>query len=99
MPQLLHRLVNQLEADGKSTDNAWAIATSELQKHGDLDAHAQLTAQGAQRQALGAAGRAKLRPRRHRVESTRLTLFVITRGPTGRHSNDQTLWKARPVLA
>jgi hypothetical protein len=61
MPQLLHRLVNHLQADGKSVDSAWAIATSELRKHGDLDAHGQLTAQGAQRQALGAAGRAKLR--------------------------------------
>ena len=59
MPQLLHRLVN-FQADGNSAAPR-PIATSELQKHGDLDAHAQLTAQGAQRQALGAAGKAKLR--------------------------------------
>jgi hypothetical protein len=60
MPKILERLVGQLEAQGKDKKSAFAIATSELQKAGDLKPGSQeLTPKGAQRQAMGAAGRAK----------------------------------------
>ena len=60
MPKILERLVGQLEAQGKPKSSAFAIATSQLQKHGVLKKGTQeLTPKGAQRQAMGAAGRAK----------------------------------------
>jgi hypothetical protein len=60
MPKILERLVSQLEAKGKPKSSAFAIATSQLQKHGVLKHGSQeLTSKGAQRQAMGAAGRAK----------------------------------------
>jgi hypothetical protein len=60
MPKILERLVSQLEAKGKPKSNAFAIATSQLQKHGILKRGSQeLTSKGAQRQALGNAGRTK----------------------------------------
>lgn len=60
MPKILERLVGQLEAKGKDKSSAFAIATSQLQKHGVLKRGSQeLTSKGAQRQAMGAAGRAK----------------------------------------
>ncbi|MGZ3581796.1 MAG: hypothetical protein ACXVCO_10105 [Ktedonobacterales bacterium] len=60
MPAILERLVSQLQAKGKDKSSAFAIATSQLQKHGELKKGTQqLTPKGAQRQAMGAAGRAK----------------------------------------
>lgn len=59
MPQILERLVSQLKAEGKGAQEAYAIATSHLQKHGIIDHHGQLTPKGRVRQAMGAAGRAK----------------------------------------
>jgi len=60
MPAILERLKNQLVAKGKPEGNAWAIATSQLQKHGVLKKGTQeLTPKGETRQAMGAAGRAK----------------------------------------
>lgn len=60
MPKILERLVSQLEAKGKDKSSAFAIATSQLQKHGVLKKGSQdLTAKGEKRQALGNAGRAK----------------------------------------
>jgi hypothetical protein len=60
MPKILERLVSQLEAKGKPKSNAFAIATSQLQKHGVLKKGTQeLTGKGAERQAMGAEGRAK----------------------------------------
>jgi len=60
MPKILERLVSQLQAKGTPKANAYAIATSQLQKAGDLKKGSQeLTPKGAQRQAMGAAGRAK----------------------------------------
>jgi hypothetical protein len=60
MPAILERLKNQLVAKGKPESNAWAIATSQLQKHGVLKKGSQeLTPKGEQRQTMGAAGRAK----------------------------------------
>jgi hypothetical protein len=60
MPKILERLKSQLEAKGMPTSQAFAVATSQLQKHGDLKKGSQeLTPKGAKRQAMGAAGRAK----------------------------------------
>jgi len=60
MPKILERLKDQLVAKGKDESSAYAIATSQLQKHGELKKGTQeLTSKGAQRQAMGAAGRAK----------------------------------------
>jgi len=36
MPKILERLVSQLKAQGKSDEAAYAIATSSLQKSGNL---------------------------------------------------------------
>jgi hypothetical protein len=60
MPKILHRLVDQLKAKGMPDSSAWAIATKQQQKAGNLKPGSQeLTAKGAKRQAMGAAGRAK----------------------------------------
>lgn len=60
MPKILDRLVSQLQAKGMPKSNAFAVATSTLQKAGDLKAGTRtLTAKGEKRQAMGAAGRAK----------------------------------------
>jgi hypothetical protein len=60
MPKILERLVSQLKAQGKSEDSAYAIATAQQQKAGNLKPGTQqLTPQGAKRQAMGAEGRAK----------------------------------------
>jgi len=60
MPPILERLKNQIKGEGKSESSAFAIATSQLQKHGILKKGTQeLTPKGAKRQAMGAAGRAK----------------------------------------
>jgi hypothetical protein len=65
MPKILERLVSQLKAKGQPKSNAFAIATSQLQKHGVLKKGTQeLTSHGAERQALGNAGRAKERASR-----------------------------------
>jgi len=59
MPKIMERLVSQLKAKG-NVDNPYAVATSQLQKHGILKKGTQeLTPKGQQRQAMGAAGRAK----------------------------------------
>lgn len=60
MPKILERLVGQLQAKGMPKAKAFAVATSQLQKAGDLKKGSQnLTPKGAKRQAMGAAGRAK----------------------------------------
>lgn len=62
MPKILERLVSQLQAKGMPKSQAYAVATSQLQKHGELKKGSQeLTSKGEKRQALGAAGRAKSR--------------------------------------
>lgn len=66
MPKILERAVSQLQAKGKDKSSAFAIATSSLQKSGVLKPGTQeLTAKGAQRQAMGAEGRAKDRAARY----------------------------------
>lgn len=59
MPAILERLVSQLKADGKGEQQAYAIATSQLQKHGIIDHHGALTAKGIKRDRMGPSGRAK----------------------------------------
>lgn len=50
MPKILERLVSQLEAKGKPKSNAYAIATSALQKSGNLKKGTQEpTAKGVRR--------------------------------------------------
>lgn len=60
MPKILERLVSQLRAKGKSKSAAFAIATSTLQKAGDLKKGSnQATAKGKRRGAMTPAARAK----------------------------------------
>jgi hypothetical protein len=60
MPKILERLVSQLQAKGMPKSQAFAVATSQQQKAGNLKKGTQeLTPKGAKRQAMGAAGRAK----------------------------------------
>lgn len=59
MPKLLDRLVQQLKDNGLSEKKAWATAIKTLRKSGSLDKGENLTEKGKQRQAMGAAGRAK----------------------------------------
>jgi len=60
MPKILERLVSQLKAKGMPENKAYAVATSQQQKAGNLKKGTQeLTEKGARRQGMGAAGRAK----------------------------------------
>lgn len=60
MPKILERLVSQLQAKGKSKQAAYAIATSALQKSGNLKKGTQeATAKGERRGAMSAGERAK----------------------------------------
>ena len=59
MPKILDRLVSQLEAKGKSKKSAYAIATSQLQKSGNLKKGTNTsTAKGRRRGNMTAAQRA-----------------------------------------
>lgn len=60
MPAILERLVKQLRAKGKSESSAYAIATSALQKSGNLKKGTQkATSKGTKRGAMTPAARAK----------------------------------------
>jgi len=60
MPKILERLVSQLQAKGKSKSSAYAIATSVLQKSGNLKKGSQKpTAKGTKRGSMTPAQRAK----------------------------------------
>ena len=60
MPAILDRLVSQLKAKGKSKQAAIAIATSALQKSGNLKPGTQkATAKGEKRGAMTPSARAK----------------------------------------
>jgi len=62
MPKILERLKNQLVAKGMPKSNAYAIATSQLQKHGVLKKGTQdLTPKGQTRNAMTPGERAKSR--------------------------------------
>lgn len=70
MPKILERLVNQLEAKGKSKKAAYAIATSSLQKHGVLKKGSQqLTNKGKKRNSMSAEERAKARASKYSGKS------------------------------
>lgn len=59
MPKILDRLVSQLEAKGKSKSAAYAIATSVLQKSGNLKkGTTKATAKGTKRGNMSAEDRA-----------------------------------------
>ena len=60
MPKILERLVSQLKAKGKSASAAYAIATSTLQKSGNLKKNStEATAKGKKRGNMSPAERAK----------------------------------------
>jgi len=60
MPAILDRLVRQLKAKGKSSKAAYAIATSALQKSGNLKkGTTKATAKGKKRGAMTPGQRAK----------------------------------------
>lgn len=60
MPAILERLVSQLQAKGYSKSSSFAIATSKLQKAGDLKkGTTQATPKGAKRGAMTPGARAK----------------------------------------
>jgi hypothetical protein len=60
MPAILERLVSQLQAKGKSKQAAFAIATSALQKSGNLKKGTQeATSKGKRRGAMTPSQRAK----------------------------------------
>lgn len=62
MPKILDRLVSQLRAKGKSKQAAFAIATSSLQKAGDLKPGSRkATAKGLKRGSMSPSQRAKNR--------------------------------------
>jgi hypothetical protein len=65
MPQLKDRLVKQLMAKGMEESRAYATAHSVLRRTGSLTKKGKLTPKGKQRQAMGAAGRAKERAARY----------------------------------
>lgn len=58
MPAILERLVSQLKAKGYNDRAAYAIATSSLQKSGNLDSHGEATAKGIRRGNMTPAQRA-----------------------------------------
>jgi len=60
MPKILERLVSQLQAKGKSKSSAYAIATSALQRSGNLKPGTQeATSKGTKRGNMTAEARAK----------------------------------------
>lgn len=59
MPKILERLVSQLQAKGHSKSSAYAIATSQLQKSGNLKPGTQeVTQKGKRRGEMSAKERA-----------------------------------------
>lgn len=61
MPKILESMVSQLEAKGKSKPSAYAIAKSQLTRHGDLTPSGELTSQGARRDKMGHSARVQAR--------------------------------------
>ena len=67
MPAILDRLVKQLIDNGMSKDKAWAVATKQMQKAGNLKKGTQIaTAQGIKRGNMTPAERAKDRAARNK---------------------------------
>lgn len=66
MPAILERLVGQLRAKGKSKASAYAIATSALQKSGNLKKGTQkATTKGTKRGKMTPSARAKDRAKKN----------------------------------
>lgn len=61
MPKILESMVSQLQQKGHDKSSSYAIANSQLRKHGDLTPAGGLTKQGATREKMGHAGRVKAR--------------------------------------
>lgn len=71
MPAILERLVNQLQAKGKSKSSAYAIATAVLQRSGNLKKGTQqATSKGKRRGAMSPSERAKDRAAKKSDKST-----------------------------
>jgi hypothetical protein len=71
MPAILERLVKQLQAKGKSKSSAFAIATSALQRAGDLKKGTQkATSKGARRGKMTPSARAKDRASKRSTHKT-----------------------------
>lgn len=71
MPAILERLVSQLRAKGKSKSSAYAIATSALQKSGNLKkGSTKATAKGKKRGKMTPSARAKDRASKGSGKST-----------------------------
>ena len=65
MPKILERLVNQLKAKGKDKSSAYAIATSALQKSGNLKKGTQqATSKGIKRGKMTPEQRKKSRDKK-----------------------------------
>lgn len=72
MPKILERLVSQLQAKGKSKSSAYAIATSSLQKSGNLKKNSNKpTGKGIRRGAMTPSARAKDRASKKSKHSTK----------------------------
>lgn len=72
MPKILERLRDQLMAKGMPKPRAYAVATSQLQKHGILKPGSQeLTAKGKTRNEMSASERAKDRQAKQSGHSTK----------------------------
>jgi len=70
VPAILERLVNQLQSKGKDKSSAYAIATSSLQKNGDLKKGTQqATTQGNKRGLMSPMQRAVARGKRARTKA------------------------------
>jgi len=59
MPAIVERLVSQLKAKGMPESKAYAVATSQMQKSGNIDSHGNATAKGIKRGAMTPGERAK----------------------------------------
>lgn len=59
MPKILERLVKQLISNGVDKSAAYAIATSQMKKAGNLDSKGKVTAKGIKRGNMTPEARAK----------------------------------------
>ncbi len=70
MPDILERLVSQLQAKGMDKKKAYAVAVSSMQKAGNIDKHGKLTEKGKKRSKMTPAQRAKDREAKKRGGKT-----------------------------
>lgn len=80
MPAILERLVSQLKAKGKSESSAYAIATSALQKSGNLKKGTQTaTSKGAKRGLMTPSERAKGRAVKYSLNRNKTTDYSYSK--------------------